>query len=64
VRAMGGRWMDAGKTFRYFFLTVSRALEGEACVCSDRDTGLTGCNILIRRGTCCWRFWARGPGYP
>jgi hypothetical protein len=27
--------------------TVSRALDCEVCVCSDRDTGPTGCIILI-----------------
>jgi hypothetical protein len=46
VRAIR-RWMDAGKNSGILF-TVSRALDCEVCVCSDRDTGLTGCIILIR----------------
>jgi hypothetical protein len=42
----GGGWTQEKHSGIIF--TVSRALDCDVCVCSDRDTGLTGCIILIR----------------
>ena len=41
----GGGW--AQEKHSGILFTVSRALDCEVCVCSERDTGLTGCIILI-----------------
>jgi hypothetical protein len=47
MRGMCGPFGD-GWTQENILFTVSRALDCDVCVCSDRDTGLTGCIILIR----------------
>jgi hypothetical protein len=44
VRAIR-RWMGAGKTILPFCQEAESWTGG--CVCSERDTGLTGCIILI-----------------
>ena len=54
----GGEWAQEKRSFA--LLTVSRELDWGACVLRERHRTYW-LYLIDQGGTCCWRFWARGP---